>query len=202
VEGIGASISTISNALSLATTGDVGSQSELDRFLAGHAALTVESASWGYMGLRVAAYVTDQIPPLRLVTSARCIVTKGAEVLVHRDRTGIHIWPGGRHNPPESLVGTARREVLEETGWRIGEPTYLGFVHYRHLTPKPLDYSYPYPDFVQVVFSAEGLEHVPHLRFEDGFEVDSTFTPIALATALNLSAGERLYLREVSKGRS
>jgi len=46
--------------------------------------------------------------------------TGGAhEVLVVREQNGAHLWPGGRREPNETLIETAQREVLEETGWTV-----------------------------------------------------------------------------------
>ena len=46
------------------------------------------------------------------------------------------------------------REVLEETGWTIRDARLLGLAHFQHLTPKPVAYRYPYPNFLHLVYVA------------------------------------------------
>ena len=71
-----------------------------------------------------------------------------------RNRDGTHIWPGGRRERGERPQRTLDREVLEETGWKLSRASLVGFLHFHHLSPKPLGYAYPYPDFVQPVYAA------------------------------------------------
>ena len=51
--------------------------------------------------------------------------------------------PGGRLEAGESPEDALRREVAEETGWTISRLRRIGFRHFRHLTPKPDDWTYP-----------------------------------------------------------
>jgi len=59
------------------------------------------------------------------------IVVKGATTLVlrraHRPRLGCLDVPGGFIEANESIEGAARRELLEETGLRVGRADTLGF---------------------------------------------------------------------------
>ena len=107
---------------------------------------------WGSSQLRARSYLCDAFPPLEFVTSARAVLFSGTHVLVARNLDEHHILPGGRREPGETVEQTVRREVLEETGWEVGPLHYLGVLHYQHLLPKPRDFSYPYPDFVHVIF--------------------------------------------------
>ena len=174
---------------------------DLSAFLARHAPIAEESAVWGTLRLRITGYLSPETPPVEYVTSARGIVFRGDAVLVIRDPTGFHILPGGRCEPGETLEETLRREVLEETGWTIRDPSPLGFSHFRHLSPKPPDYPYPHPDFVQVIFTAEAVAFQPDPRRPDEFVVSSAFHPIAGARTLDLDPGQRVYLDAALKTR-
>lgn len=134
--------------------------------------------------LRLAAYVTPARPPAALVTSVRGVVLRGDAVLVVRDPDGEHILPGGRIEPGETWEAALRRAVEEETGRQLGAALrYLGCKHYRHLTPRPLNYRHPYPDFVQVVFAAEAPALLPEQR-TTGSEPGGEFRPIPLLPPL------------------
>ena len=105
------------------------------------------------------------MPPLEYVTSVRGVVFRGNRVLVMRNRDEVHILPGGRREDGETLVETLVREVLEEAGWTLKVKEVLGFLHLRHLGPKPVGshqgFPYLYPDFVHVVFLSDAVEHRP-----------------------------------------
>lgn len=175
---------------------------DLAAFLARHAPQTQESAVWGGGAhpLRITAYLGHELPPLAYVTSVRSIVLGDgdgdgdATALVLRDRDGLHILPGGRREPGETLEETLRREVLEETGWTLRAPTPLCFLHFRHLSPRPLGHPYPHPDFVQVVYMAQADAYEPDARVADNHELGSDFRPLAAVRALALTAHEQLYL--------
>lgn len=133
---------------------------ELDHFLTRCTPMVTEAVVWGErMRLRATAYLSQDAPPQRYVTSVRAIVLRGESVLVQQDRDSRHILPGGRREGNESLEATLRREVSEETGWSVGEAAPLGFTHFRHLDPKQPGYRYPHPDFFQLVYVAEGTVH-------------------------------------------
>jgi len=113
-----------------------------------------EQAEWAPLRLRVRTYLTTTLPPLDLVSSVRALVIKGDQILVVRDPISVHILPGGRREAGETLMQTLQREVLEETGWTIRAAHLIGLAHFQHLTPKPDDYRYPYPDFLHLVYVA------------------------------------------------
>ena len=61
--------------------------------------------------------------PLILPGSVVLILNSNDEVLLQERELGVYGLPGGLMELGESLEDTARREVLEETGLRIGELT-------------------------------------------------------------------------------
>jgi len=107
------------------------------------------------------------------VTSVRAILFRGADVLVQRHQDATHILPGGRREADEGLEETLRRELLEETCWTIRSAQLLGCKHFHHLSPKPTGYRYPYPDFMQAVYTAEADQRVAGAAVSDSWVVDS-----------------------------
>lgn len=148
--------------------------------------------------LKVDAYLTQRPLPPDLVTSVRCVVCRHGEILVVQDRSGFHIVPGGRREPGESLAQTARREVLEETGWLLGKLVPLGFLHFHHLTPRPAGHPYPYPDFLQLLYLAQATEYTGTPRGAAVWELDSRFRPIAEVNGLKISAYCQAFLNAAS----
>src|SRR5580700_566756 len=66
-------------------------------------------------------YFLDGAFPHELVGSARAVVFRRSKVVGVRDRTGArHVQPGGHVEPGETVEEALRRELAEETGWRVG----------------------------------------------------------------------------------
>lgn len=169
----------------------------LAAFLARHQPQMEEVVTWGALRLHVTSYLSADLPPAALITSVRAVVRDEARVLVVRDPESVHIVPGGRREPSETLEQTLRREVLEETGWHIDQVALVGFRHFHHLTPKPPGYGYPYPDFIHLIHRARPLRYDADARHTDGYELDATFVPLQQRHTLPLSAGERMFLETI-----
>jgi ADP-ribose pyrophosphatase YjhB (NUDIX family) len=172
----------------------------LAEFLSVHVVQAAEDYRWGELRLHVTSYLCRDLPPPELITSARAVVLAADGVLVVRDPTGVHILPGGRCQAGETLEQTARREVLEETGWVIDPPRLLGIKYFRHRSPKPAGYRYLYPDFFQVVYGAQAHRFDPGGRETDGYELGAGFQPIAEVQRLPLYPSERLFLAAALAG--
>ena len=130
---------------------------QLVALLEGLRPLAIRHTAWadGAVPLAIAAHAGSADLPDELVTSVRCIVRVGAELLLSENEAEVHPWPGGRRESGESYAETALREVHEETGWRL-EPAslrQLGWLHLHHLGPRHANPAYPYPDFLQLVFT-------------------------------------------------
>ena len=157
-------------------------------------ALAKVTATWGDSQLEIRYYLGDRPPPLSLVTSVRAVLFRDRSVMVVQDHIETyHVMPGGRREPGETIDATLRREIMEETGWTVASHHPLGFAHFRHLTPRPVDYPYPYPDFAQLLFVAEAGEQVAEAT-RDQYELAAAFRPID--EALGLLAGEQAALLE------
>jgi ADP-ribose pyrophosphatase YjhB (NUDIX family) len=144
------------------------------------------TTDWGgRFPLRVAGYLSTELPPLAYVTSVRAILLRADRVLLLRNSDGAHILPGGRREVDETVEATLRREILEESGWAIAQPTLLGLLYFHHLSPKPAEYPYPHPDFLQLVYVAEAASFVERVPLPDEYERDARFVPIAELNAMS-----------------
>ena len=101
------------------------------------------------------------------------------------NRDGSHVMPGGRREAGESFEETAVREVAEETGWQVDPASLrlLGWMHYEYLTPRPDDWQFPHPDFIQLVYAGTATDRVEHedgsaWTDTDGWEERSDVVPI------------------------
>lgn len=159
-----------------------------------HPAHSAQEEPWGASRLRVSEHLGAALPQDELLTSVRAVVLVAGQVLVVHDPHTLHILPGGRREPGETLEATLRREVLEETGWELGEPVLIGFRHIRHLTPRPPAYDYPYPSFFHVVYTAPGLRCRPEARKLDDYVQDARLVSAAEAHALLLPPGQLPFL--------
>jgi 8-oxo-dGTP pyrophosphatase MutT (NUDIX family) len=155
-----------------------------------------EDVSWlrGAMKLRLAAYLTTELPPLDYITSARAVVVADGRCAVLRNVDGTHILPGGRRHPEESLHETLCRELLEETGCSITSSQPVGLLHFHHLTAQPADYPYPYPDFVHAVSAVRGVPNDAFTGDPDRYETSIEFLTPAELDNVQLPAYQRLLL--------
>lgn len=170
---------------------------ELAAFLRGRTAGATESAFWGNgaIPLRIDAYPGGDQPPLDLVTSVRALVLNTDSVLVFWDATNRpQLLPGGRREGDETLLETCRREVLEETGVEPLYPLLFGSLCYHHLGPRPPDYTFPYPDFIQPVFLARPGEERPESRVHDPHVARSAFRSLTEVEKLPLRPVDRCFL--------
>ena len=149
----------------------------------------------GRMPLLEKTYLCTEMPPEQYVTSARAILFRGDEVMVMTDfKQEVYIVPGGRRDPGESVEGALHREVLEETGWTIKHTAVLGVVHFHHLGSKPSGYRYAYPDFLQVIYTAEAGTFHPESIQPDPYVSESGFRSMREAQNLALTPGQRALL--------
>ncbi len=153
-----------------------------------------DTETWGVLPLRIRSYAVAEVPPLESISSVRCVVLSGESVLAMDNPDGWALLPGGRREADETLLETLHRELLEESGWTISDPVLLGFIHYQHLGPKPVDYRYPYPVFTQVVYTARAVTEYPDKRMDDPFEQPAHFIRVSEARTLNLRGRDRVFL--------
>jgi 8-oxo-dGTP pyrophosphatase MutT (NUDIX family) len=167
----------------------------------------VAQVTWldGTMPLRVSAYVGRRSLPDEFVTSIRCIVRVGDEVVICDTPDGADPWPGGRRETGESHWATAAREVYEETGWSLCPTQFrmLGWLHLECLSAMPADHPYPHPDFLQVVYTAKAehreAEHEEGWVDLDGWVEFSRLLPIGEARAVVTAPCAGPFLDEINR---
>jgi ADP-ribose pyrophosphatase YjhB (NUDIX family) len=176
---------------------------ELDAFVSGLEARHVDQVAWGEIRLALRFYLSRQPPPLSLITSVRAVVFRRGAVVVVNDRAGgAHIMPGGRIEPGETVAKTLEREVLEECGWTLASAILLGFIHFRHLAPRPVGYAYPYPDFLHLLFVGEADHYRRNaLKRAGEIETGSRLTTIRRAMA-QVRPDQKIVLQAALAARS
>lgn len=169
--------------------------SQLKAYLDKLTAANCEQWDWGTIQLESALYLTHRHPPQHYVTSVRTIVFKGDEVLVVSDPDILHVLPGGRRELGETYVETAQRECLEETRWQIEVGQMIAVTHCHHLNPKPANYTYPYPDFFQIIYVARATIYHPDRVIEDDYVTGSEFRSIVDVQKLELTPNQHILLK-------
>ncbi|MES2344094.1 MAG: NUDIX hydrolase [Pseudomonadota bacterium] len=168
----------------------------LDALIAGRAPSYEGEARWSpQIHLSVRVFPCTEIPSVDLVTSARGVVFKSSKVVVVDDGIDSHVMPGGRMEPGETVGQTLARELLEECGWTLPSPRLFAMIHFRHLSARPEDYRYPYPDFLHLLFAGEAGEYRRSaLKRAGEIETGSRLVPISRALA-TLSVEQQAILR-------
>ncbi|MCL4544634.1 MAG: NUDIX hydrolase [Chloroflexi bacterium] len=156
----------------------------------------------GPSALRVRFYCAPEPPPERAITPARAIILKtdGREVLVLRDRQGLHVLPGGRREPGESLEQTVVCEVREETGWTVQLSELVGWLHFHHLGAPPVGVRSSYPDFFQLVYWATPVSANPAHLVPDENELGSFWWSTDDLQSLELPV-DQLQLIQLARSR-
>ncbi len=115
-------------------------------------------------------------------------------MLVIEDPDGYHITPGGRREAGETLVETARRELLEESGWQVAVHGLLGFMHFKRLTPAAAEAATLPAEFVQLIYGASAEQYCEDAKEAEGYELSAAFVAVERLHQYRLTAGEHLLL--------
>ena len=176
--------------------------SNLENFFMTHTPYMPEIAYWGNMKLEISHYITTVIPPEEFISSVRCILFKEDQIMVIQNPNGDHhVMPGGRCELNETLEETGRREILEEVGWHMGPLKVIGTRRFYHQTPMPPGYKYPYPNFLQLIYTAEATLFSLEGKQFDRYVASAAFYPITAVSKLDLSPGERLFFQTALQNR-
>jgi ADP-ribose pyrophosphatase YjhB (NUDIX family) len=178
--------------------------SELQAFLNCYEPQAEEITVWGggRFPLRVISYFCTELPPLEFVMSVRGIVINKGQVLLVRNADETHIVPGGRRKEGEQLTETLQREILEETGWLTGEYQMLGLWHFRHLAEKPPNAARWRPEFLQIIYLAKALKHLPEAKRPDDYELEHRFVAVEEALKLEFVQPSQLKFLELAVSNS
>jgi 8-oxo-dGTP diphosphatase len=132
----------------------------------------------------------------RLRPGAYAVLLRGADVLLthQAEPTPEFQLPGGGIDPGESPVVSLHREVMEETGWRIGRARRLGA--YRRFTFMP-EYGLWAEKLCHVYIARPALRHGPPT--EPGHA--AVWAPLATAAEMVASPGDRRFLSDLARGR-
>lgn len=160
---------------------------------------TIVSFSRFDMRFLVASYKGEGMVPSSFVTSVRAVVRVEGKLVALRNPDGVHLLPGGRLEPGEAYEDCLRREVLEETGLALQSMRRIGLLHFRHLTPKPEGYRYPYPDMIHLVFEAVASGCI-RSGDTDGWEAEAFLLTPAQARAVEGNDHERPFIDMVCRG--
>lgn len=163
--------------------------------------MAVEEADWPAGRVRLSAYVGSADLPAEIPGRVRCLVTDGSQVLITWDVTGHpDCFPGGGAAHGESAAETARREVLEETGWHVDVDSIevLGWIHLESFAAWNPDLGFPHPDQFMTVLRAARAQAEPNQQTwidTEGFVVRSEFVPLGeMPSEIAHSALSRVYL--------
>lgn len=128
----------------------------------------------------------------RLRPGAYAILLRGRDVLLTHQMEPVPEFqlPGGGIDAGEAPVVSLHREVMEETGWRIGPVRRLGA--YRRFTYMP-EYDLWAEKLCHIYLARPALRHGPPT--EAGHH--AVWAPIATAARLVASAGDRRFLSSV-----
>ena len=100
---------------------------------------------------------------------------------------GRHYLPGGRVEPGETCLDALAREIEEECGLQIVESERIGFIHFKHLSSRPANYPYPYPDMIHLVYLVRASGEV-RSGDTDGYEESADLA--SPETAFNIEGTE------------
>ena len=151
-----------------------------------------------WLRLRQRTFVADEHPPDPMASSVRTVVFRRSSVVVVSDRLNVggHVTPGGQREAGETVEQTARREVLEESGWAVGPLKPFGFHYFQHLDAEPPPgFPFPWCDFTNPLFVAEGLSWSRRALLRgDEIETGARLVPISRA-AEGLQPGQAEILQ-------
>ncbi len=126
----------------------------------------INKVQWLPKNTLVEIYLSEEMPPVELCTSAYALVFKNGELLQTDLREGerpIRMLdiPGGHIDEGENPEKSVIREVFEETGVHIQQPKLVAYRKITIHSPKPEEYRYPHPVSYMLYYLAKVSEETP-----------------------------------------
>jgi 8-oxo-dGTP pyrophosphatase MutT (NUDIX family) len=149
-------------------------------------------------------YITDELPSLRMCSTAFGFAFQGNRILLTRLRTRNWDIPGGVIDPGETPEQAAIREVWEEASARVQILEPIGIQEIETFGPKPAGYRWPYPISVQVYYLCRLVELPPFRPNEESGE-RAFFAPAEARVFPTMANHDAIYeeaLRRITANRS
>lgn len=165
-----------------------------ERFRPRQKPVATDTDTWfgGGMVFTVDTYLGSVLAPTELVTSVRCVLRCGTQIMLMEDaERRQHVLPGGQIELGESHREALEREIREETGCTLASVEQLGACVFTHTTPRPTGYRYPYPTFVHWVYRGEADERNSEASERDEHVVACRFVNREELDTVPLTSGER-----------
>lgn len=135
-----------------------------------------------------------QIPAESHVQSVRILAMEGDALLVCDDVNGNRFVPGGNLEPGESILECAKRELIEEAGYRADSITWVGAHHGLSYSEGPFRQHSPFP-YKAWVWGFAGGMRVCDPTSPAGSE------QIAAVTSVPIAAVEELFATTIPSAR-
>jgi len=122
-----------------------------------------------------------------MIQSVNVVPFVGEQCVIVEEADGRLTLPGGTRDPDESLMETARRELIEEAGARIESAGPLGYWSCRSERAEPWRTWLPHPNYLRLVLIAdvtllqpptnpEGGEQIAHVTLVEAHVAITRFT--------------------------